>query len=582
MSQTYRLIQNHFTHIDDISVAYRFTKEDFFNRACSSNMSKPAGIVIYKITGENRERFCKLYYYAYIYTVIPRNFTYAPFQFWFTQAFLKPENSYSYIETKLQGRLPSFIFHILGIILFLVFIQKKLPGLKDEKLIPFILILIAAFSLEQRIMASQMHSYAIGILSNVCAIYGIVRTQNFFSFSKKQLFYNGLILALSVTMQYQAIFLVSAGLLATALIHLNRQNFNERIKKYFFLWAFFIISLGLTGAIIIIRYNSGINWNAGPNAEFIITSTDFFNRISTFFKLVFYESSYNFYSILSAIEFESMQAANFFGASLLLVCLLGFFYLYQKRNQYDYKIYFYTIFFYILLYFTLIFLGKLSYSPTRHFLFFLPIILILIGYGLIFIKAKINNLIFYIFLIPTTLIYACFSILMFSSFEEKRKDLIQVFNIPLLFQNSGATEILVDEFDVEPFFLTELSNITIFRYRPNPICKDYPYLSSNNLPKKFIIFWYSKRVLLNNQGAPLVKNFYDGGPISLTDYFQKVLISCFPHENIQNKTIQVKKISDILIQRSTIEIDLSNRTKNGSNSLFLQTFEIQLPTMELK
>ena len=580
LSQTYRLMQNHFTHIDDISVAYRFIKEDFFNRACDSNIAKPAGSAIHKIMGEDKERFCKLYYYAYIYTVIPRNFTYAPFQFWLTQAFLKPEQSYSYLETKLQGRLPSFIFHVLGLILFLLLILRKIPGLKDEKLIPYILVLVAAFSLEQRIMASQMHSYAIGILSNVCALYGILRAQNFLFFSKKQLFTTGLILALSVAMHYQAILLVTAGFLSTALIQFNRQNLKDQLKKYLLLSVFFIIGLGLTGAIIIIRYSSGINWNAGPNAEFIITSTDFIKRVIDFLNLLFHESSHNIYSISSAIEFESTQAASFFGSSVLLICFLGLIFLFKKRRQPEYGIYFYTLFVYLLIYFTLVFIGKLSHSPTRHFLFYLPCLLILTGYGFLFLKSYLNKIFFDISLFLYVLFYGIIAINLFSTFEEKRRDIIQVYNIPELFDQSGATQFLLDQFDIEPFFIPELANKEIFRYRPKPLCKDHIDLATIALPTRITIFWYSKRVILNNQGEPVQKASHDGGPIA--DYFKRVLEDCRPNTVFQNQDIKVEKLADILLHHSDVEIDLSHRTKNGSNSLFLQTFDVQLPAVVTK
>lgn len=581
LSQTYRLMKNHFTHIDDLTVAYKLTKENFFNTACDNNIAKPVGSKIFSIIGEDKELFCKLYYFPYIHTVIPRNSTYAPFQFWFTQALLKPEKNYSYHETKLYGRLPSFIFHTIGLIFFLLFILKKIPGLKNDILIPYILVLIAAFSLEQRIMASQMHSYAIGILSNVCALYGILMAQNSLTYSKRQLFSAGLILAISVSMQYQAIFLVIAGLLSTALIHLNKLNLKDQLIKYLLLGVFFIIGLVSTGAIIILaRLGSGINWNGGPNSEFIITSKNFIDRIFEFFTLLFYGSSHNIYSILSAIEFESIQSTNIFGLITILICLFGLFFLFKKRNESEYKIYFFTIFIYLILFFILVFFGKLAFSPTRHFLFFLPTILILFGYGFLFLKSKINKIYFDIFLVLLVVIYGIVSINLFSTFEEQRRDVNEIYNIPKLFHNSGANQILVDQFEIEPFFIMELANDEIYRYRPKPLCKDHIDLASTALPTKMKILWFSKRVILDNQGAPIVKAPYEGGAIA--EYFKRVLEDCYPNTIAQIQDIKIKKISDTLLHHSDVEIDLSNRTKNGTNSLFLQTFEIQLPALIVK
>jgi hypothetical protein len=171
------------------------------------------------------------------------------------------------------------------------------------------------------------------------------------------------------------------------------------------------------------------------------------------------------------------------------------------------------------------------------------------------------------------IVYAIFSLKLFPLFEQKRIDTSQNFNIPMLYFESGAELILLDQFDMEPFFMPELKNQTIYRYRPKPLCRDFPPLSNPNHSAPMKILWYSKRVILDANGSPTAPAPYEGGAIK--DYFKKVLEDCHPNMNIKSDNVTVNKLSDVLIHRSSTEIDLSNLTKNGANELFLQTFKVE-------
>ena len=132
---------------------------------------------------------------------------------------------------------------------------------------------------------------------------------------------------------------------------------------------------------------------------------------------------------------------------------------------------------------------------------------------------------------------------------------------------------LLDQFDMEPFFMPELLKQPIYRYRPKPLCKDYSPLSILSYKKSIKILWYSRRVILDEKGIPTSQAPFEGGPIK--DFFIKVIEDCHPGLIVMENTVTVKKLSDIVIHKSSTEIDLSNSTKNGANELFLQTFEIQ-------
>ena len=574
LAQTYNLMKNHFTHGDDIGIAYTFLKEDFFRKACEKNILKKEAEFLFRALGNDKERFCHFYYYPYIYTVIPRNWTYAPFQFWITQALLKPENVYSYEEVKLRGRLPSFALHILGLLMFFLLIKKKIFSTEDGLIIPLSLTLLAAFSLEQRIMASQMQSYAIGLMSNCFVFFAIFELRRLPVLSKKQLFGLSLVLALAVAMQYQALFLVFSGIMAVALVSFKKEPSLLWLKNGVILGSFFLLCLILTVAILFLRHiGRSVNWNAGPSNEFIVNSADISGKISEFITLIWNESPYNFYSILSSIELEKNLHADLLGTIFLFIFFLGFVFLFVKRKIPRNYFLLLMLSIYAITFLVFVFLGKFSYSPTRHFLYFLPVVLILIGHGLLLLKPKNFPHVFDVVLVILIFLYASLSLKAFSIFEQKRVDVNNVFNVPNIFFNSGANQILLDQFDMEPFFMPELFNTSIYRYRPKPLCKDYPPLSVSSYSQSIKILWYSKRVILDQKGAPTSPAPFQGGAIK--NFFIKVIEDCHPNLNIKHDSVTVKKISDLLIHNSNVEIDLSTKTKNGSNELFLQTFEVQ-------
>jgi len=127
---------------------------------------------------------------------------------------------------------------------------------------------------------------------------------------------------------------------------------------------------------------------------------------------------------------------------------------------------------------------------------------------------------------------------------------------------------------MEPFFMPELLHQPIYRYRPKPLCRDFPSLTNLDHSNSIKILWYSKRVVLDDNGLPTAPAPHEGG--ALKDYFIRVLEDCHPNMDVKRGSVTVKKVSDVLMVKSNTEIDLSNATKNGANELFLQTFDIHL------
>ena len=570
--QTFSLMRNHFTHVDDIGIANTFLKqEDFYNKSCENALSKKEDEILYRILLNSKKNICNFYF---SYTIIPRTWTYAPFQFWFTKGFLNPEKKYTYEEVKWYGRLPSFLFNIIGLILFYFILKKKIYAFKNDLVVSLSLTLLVAFSLEQRIMSSQTHSYAIGLMSNCFALYAIFMLNRLKSLTNIQIVWTGLILATAISMQYQALLLVFSGMISVFIINLNNIKSWRWLKKYTTLCVSLALGFLLTAAFLVLKHvDRGINWNAGKNKEFIISSVHISEKLLEFSTLIWSKSAYNFYSIISSIEFENSFSANLLGAIFLTLFFLGFIFLLIKSNISENRFLLLILSIYIVLYLILVFFGYLAYSPTRHFLYYLPIIIIVMGHGLLLLKPKKYSNIFDIILITLIILYSISSLKLFTDFEKKRFDLNSLYNVPAIYFNSKSDQILLDRYDYEPLFMPELRNQHISIYSPKSLCDDYIAKLTLVSKNPIKIFWYSKRLELNSKGDSLLVD--DLEHVSIKDYFLKIIKNCHPDKIIKNDSVIVKKSSDILIHKSNTEIDLSNLTKNGANELFLQAFEVK-------
>ena len=90
--QTYGLLSSHFTHYDDLGVAQTLLLRQEKPSQCHVNISSHEGGSLTqwanKIDCVQKRIFDRL-------TIVPHNWTYAPFQFWFTQVLLNPGKEYS-------------------------------------------------------------------------------------------------------------------------------------------------------------------------------------------------------------------------------------------------------------------------------------------------------------------------------------------------------------------------------------------------------------------------------------------------------------------------------------------------------
>ena len=123
--QTSQLLKRHFTHIDDIGVAESLLIRNLdYRDDCSKINPSDIPILAAKIFTRDLEKLCRLNASINRLSLVSSLWTYAPFQFYTTQALLNRTKSYDYNEIKLLGRLPSYIFYIIGVCSFFLLISK--------------------------------------------------------------------------------------------------------------------------------------------------------------------------------------------------------------------------------------------------------------------------------------------------------------------------------------------------------------------------------------------------------------------------------------------------------------------------
>ncbi len=561
--QTSQLVKQHFTHFDDIGVAESLLIRNLeYRDNCTKIEDTNLPITLAKIFIKDSEKICKLHSSINRLSFVSSLWTYAPFQFYTTQFLLKRHVSYSYDEIKILGRLPSFGFYIAGVLCFFgltfaIFYREKFGAY-----IPWLLTPLAALSLEQRIYAAQMESYSIGLLSNCIAIWCLYRLHPIQDRSYLKLGGISSLLAVAIAMQYQAILLVASGLLAIGLM-----NIAHTFKPKFFLKFIFLTSSTVFFSYLLVGNvlgfsNRALNWNIGVAGEFLVMGDDFGERLRNLFNILTENFFYNLYSIISGIEL-STALADYFGCIFAVLFLLGLTQLWMRRKYLPFLFHF--SFVYIAVYLLFIFFGKLTFSPTRHFLYYLPFILIVCGFGFQFILERIPKQIKLMQALGSAILltYCVFSLHSFNSFASKRQDLLSENFFTGEIAKTNASFLLYDQYDIEPLLIERLKQFPIFQLSiPEAQCNGFSIYSPSNNEIEFIT--YSKR-----------RSEWDVNDKYFVDFLSSIIGNCFkPHT--KNNIASLRKVGDLVKIESNTEIDLSNKTKNGSNSYYLQLFSAKL------
>lgn len=480
--------------------------------------------------------------------------TFAPLQFLLTGFLILFSNSYE--SFLILSRLPSLIFSFLCLLMIL-----KIANNFEDKFYKNIFIVTGFFFLTTSwmflIYSSQGENFILGVLSIFIIIHMMLKL-NLSQFSIWRSCLVGIFLSVLCLAHYQVFFYLPAFYIA---IMLGCKNENTLLNAIKLLPALLI---NLLSAILIyfiflkerLATNPGVNWNAGPNGEFLYQpeANNILESISYTFEFFFINSFKVLYGILGfTSQFNGFSV--FYVSLILLISGIGFFNLVRQKNCRKLCIFILMI---ILTWIFLIVIQKLTYSPTRHSLALLPVVVILVSSGIHLIspilskKLKNFKLIFSsIFLGISLSVYFFY----FDEIRESRRDGFQLVNIESLIKEHNVKYIAAYGYT---------TNLNFFPYINNNFSRQwinetpYTYLHTKNKLDKsgsssFMI------ICANSELCGDPKN----------DYLSINLL-----EDIKNPYSINSKLKYSFKKDSNITNCFSNMAGNGKNRIFINIFEL--------
>jgi len=460
VSSRYYLLESHFTHVDDIGVAKTILdRREYFSNIEGKYIDWRQEILegdkgqkakdIAKFLDDNSLLKDTAYFFMWwrsILHAVPASWTYAPGQFYLTNLLVNSSQNYS--ELKKFGRMPSFIFGILAIIL-LPFLFKKIYSGSTSLINSIIAVLLLSFSWENIIHSVQMESYAIGNLSILIIFFLLISIVNYSNLENKPWFKIGILAAIPGLLQYQALFFIPALFVTLNILLIKKTSFIN-LTKYSFTAAsgFLIIFI-----IFIIPYlkgdlGKGIHWNSGPDQIFVLNpdwNNGIFAGLKDFFEFLLFNSVETIEAMLSPTSYQISN--GYIGWLLFTLSIVGFFSTLLSSNKNKNTIALFSILSCITIV-VLLLLQVIPLSPTRHSIIFGIFYIVFIVEGIYIIDAFINKALrkkVYIFLISFLILW---SGLFLYSLNYELKNKIDPFNESKIFQSLQLDKIdIVANFD---------------------------------------------------------------------------------------------------------------------------------------
>ncbi|MBL7003443.1 MAG: hypothetical protein ISR69_05400 [Gammaproteobacteria bacterium] len=393
----YSLLDSHFAHIDDIGVAKTILDRREYMSDAGGRYDKWRLEVLNGDKGNTAKNIGKFlddnsileqtaYFFVWwrsILHAVPASWTYAPGQFYLTNILIDSEHNYS--ELKFFGRLPSFIFNILAIILLPVFFIR-IYGINKGLINSTIAVTLLSLSWENIIHSAQMESYAVGSFSILLIFFFLLKILNSPPRFKKPWFKIGMLVAIPGMLQYQALFFLPALFITLMLFLKNNISVMNLIKYsssafsgFFIIFIFFILPY-LKGDI-----NSGVHWNAGPNEIFILNPNWDSGLLSGTVETVVFLFNISIEVIEAMLSPISYSMSNgVIGWLLAILCIIGVISMSISPNTNKKAIVVFSALSFLTL-FILLLAQVIPLSPTRHSI-------ILGVFAIIFITEAIMNL----------------------------------------------------------------------------------------------------------------------------------------------------------------------------------------------
>jgi hypothetical protein len=568
------MLEKHFTHIDDVGVAWSILhlkdeminingqcKESFIKsitscryfwaREKSDELTLPeskVGNMLQKYGLLEKARTAFFLYKSY--NIVPLSWTYAPAQFYLTDFLLHPGMSYK--EIKFWGRFPSFLFGMIAI-LFLMYSVKYFEYPGDPGLSIIFVLLLMSTSLQSIIYAAQMESYAVGMFSVSALVVLLGYLLNKKEISAKAAWSSGAVVAGLCMCQYQTLLFIPGFLLAFTICG----NFSVKKKLHavtlaaesFLLIAIPFIFYPLRSHF---RNNAGVNWNAGPNGEFVIQSHD-----SGFLRLIeevlrqLANLPLVLESMLSPVPESSMYAQTFkwFLFALFSLGVAISFIDKVKRSFLLFSMLTGVIWLLFMIF------GKLTFGPTRHSMVLIPIFTMFVGFGFSAILGELRGRSPLNAILVTMLLFWLYAFV--TGYKIMLHERVDRFDEVMLDQEfkSHAVDIVVGEYANSPYFMQDINRRPI-------VIDDRKYFQAAHL------------------NLPL-SSLRDKHSISVAIYGRTQLNDVDLHKIYEDiaRQLQLPKYKKMVVVKkdevfSSTEVDWSSRTKNGQNVFFLYIFKV--------
>jgi hypothetical protein len=312
---------------------------------------------------------------------VSMSWTYAPLQFIATAALLPDKGTYR--QNLFWGRLPSALCGCCALLMLVAVIRRT----HREHWQPVALLAVAwfAFSWEHIIFSQQMGSYAIGTLTVLIGVWLHLDVSERLGSTPRRagsarVFAGyGAAMAVLVYAQYQMLFFGLAALIALAappLIHAWRTR-SLRVMPLGALIALSATYLVLTlpaAAYIAVKGFTAINWNAGPNGEFAFDWASM-HAAPLYFVRFFFGNAVVVTGNLLAFLPESHALRSVLDALVSLTCLLGLIRLVRASSPERRALGLVTVAF-AAVWVVLVLTRRMAFGPTRHSLILLPLLLL--------------------------------------------------------------------------------------------------------------------------------------------------------------------------------------------------------------
>lgn len=364
----------HFTHYDDI------------------------GLIV-SILQSGDTLWDKLHYNTVIH------WTYAPLQCWLVA--LLVNSSYSYGVNLFLGRFPSLIFSIVNIFLVWIGTKEICKDRKDNFLEQIVAVFMIGASWEMIIYGAQCEPYLIGLTGLM-----LLMMELYYIISTKQMKFARTVLLGGIVgyMQYQLFVFVFCFYITIFIIFMKDK------KKLLYSILASLCSMLISLPVIKDFLQSGMldrgtNWNVGIYQQYSFNwnSYDDIKKILYFFSF-YLKNTLEWFRNMFVYK-DAKWFANVLTIGIIGLTIIGLVQTIRKKELMN-------IFLIcsLTMNFGLIFLGKLTYSPSRHTIIFIPIVIYYVVNGIGLLR-NLGRKKFY--LGSVALCYACIALVFGIKFPEE-------------------------------------------------------------------------------------------------------------------------------------------------------------------